>query len=311
MRMSKYHLAVLALITTNIIWGASPPIFKWALTEIPPFTFAFIRFILACLIILPFTIHKLNIDRRDLPKLAILAFFGFFLHIALLLFGLTLTASINSPIIASAAPIFLLIGSALFLKEKIKNKTIYGTIVSLLGVIIIILRPLIEQGLDASIIGNVLLLISTAAFVVYTILLKEYNFKYNAFTLTFWLFVITAIIYFPFFLWESAGTNIMSTLEVKAVIGIIFSAVLTSVVGYVFYNFAIQKIHASETGVFLYIDPIVTVIVALPLLGEKLTPSFLLGALFVFLGIFIAENRIHYHPLHKLFTKHPQHPDLE
>lgn len=303
MRLSKYHIAVLALIATNIIWGASPPIFKWALVEIPPFTFAFIRFILASFILLPFTIHNLKIDRKDIPKLAILAFFGFFLHIALLLFGLTLTASINAPIIASSAPVFLLIGSALFLKEKIMNKTIYGTVVSLLGIILIILRPLIEEGLNVSIIGNVLLLISTGAFVIYTILLKEYNFRYNSFTLTFWLFVITSLIYFPFFLWESAGANVFAAMDIKALIGILFGAVLTSVVGYVFYNFAIQKIPASETGVFLYIDPIITVIVALPLLGEELTPSFLLGALLVFIGIFVSENRIHYHPFHKLRTR--------
>lgn len=302
MKLSKYHLAVLALIATNIIWGASSPIFKWALTEIPPFSFAFIRFVLACLILLPFTLHKLQIDRRDLPKLAILSFFGFFLHISLLLFGLTLTASINAPIIASSAPVFLLIGSAVFLKEKIKSKTIYGTTVSLIGVILIILRPLIEEGLGVSIIGNILLLIGTIAFVIYTILLKEYNLRYSSATLTFWLFAITALIYFPFFLWESAGTNIMITLNFKAVIGVLFGALLTSVVGYVFYNFAIKKVHASETGVFLYIDPIVTVMVALPLLGEELTPSFLLGSLLVFLGIFIAENRLHYHPLY-LFKK--------
>jgi drug/metabolite transporter (DMT)-like permease len=305
MRLSKYHLAVLALIATNIIWGASSPIFKWALTEIPPFTFAFIRFLLSALILLPFTLHKLKIDKKDFPKLAILAFFGFFLHIGLLLFGLTLTASINAPIIASSAPIFLLIGSAVFLKEKIKSRTLYGTIISLFGVIIIILRPLIEQGLEASIIGNILLVIATTAFVIYTILLKEYNFRYNALTLTFWLFAITAFIYFPFFLWESAGSEIGATLHMKALIGILFGAIFTSVLGYVFYNFAVKKIPASETGIFLYIDPIVTIMVALPLLGEEITPPFIFGSILVFLGIFIAENRIHYHPIHKLRHQPP------
>ena len=46
MAKKNLHLAILAVIAANIIWGATPPIFKWALEEINPFTLAFFRFFL-------------------------------------------------------------------------------------------------------------------------------------------------------------------------------------------------------------------------------------------------------------------------
>jgi len=303
MRLSKYQLAVLALIGTNIIWGASVPIFKWSLTDIDPFTFAFIRFLLASLLLLPFTIHKLKINRHDVITYFVLAFFGFFIHISLLLFGLKISSSINSPIIASSAPIFLIIGSIFILKEKISQKVLMGTVISLIGVSIIILRPLFDHGLDGTILGNFLFLLSTISFVIYTILLKGHSFRNSAVTVTFYLFAFSTVIFFPFFLWESNTHNILYLLDAKALIGILFGAVFTSVLGYVFFNFAIRYVKANETGIYLYVDPIITVLIAVPLLGEHVTRSFIAGSVLVFFGILVAEKRLNYHPLHRLFDK--------
>lgn len=301
MRFSKYHFAVLALIGTNIIWGASIPIFRWSLESVTPFTFAFLRFFLATVMLLPFTLHQLKISRHDVISLFVLAIVGFFLHIGLLLVGLSTSSSVNSSVIATAAPIFLIMGSILFYKETVRTRIIVGTVISLLGVCIIILRPIIDVGLDGTITGNILFLLSTIAFVGYTFILKHYVTHLRPVTVTFYLFAFATLIFFPFFLMESSQHQVLQTLNQQALIGIVFGAVFTSIFGYLFYNFGVKYIKASEIGVFLYVDPLVTVLVAIPLLGEKITPAFLLGALFVFVGIYVAERRIHYHPIHKLF----------
>lgn len=303
-KLSKYHFAILALMGTNIIWGASVPIFKWSLQDMPPFTFAFIRFLLASLFILPFTMHRLKITRQDIISLFVLAFVGFFVHIGLLLVGLKISSSLNASIITTAAPVFLIIGSMIFLKEKVRLGVILGTILSLIGVIVIILRPIFDVGLDGTISGNILFVISTLSFVAYTFLLKNYSTHLKTTTVTFYMFAFSTLMFLPLFLMESASHNLFEFITFQSMFGILFGALLTSVAGYLFYNFAIRYIKASETGIFLYMDPIVTILVAIPLLGEKLTSFFLFGTLLVFVGIFIAERRIHYHPLHRLRKKY-------
>jgi drug/metabolite transporter (DMT)-like permease len=298
MKLSKSHLAVVAIVCTAVIWGASPPIFKWALQSVPPFTFIFVRFLLATVIMLPFTLHKLTVAKKDIPKLILLAFVGFTLHLPPIFIGLTLAPSINASVIATSAPIFLIIGSYFLLREKMHRKLVFGTIMSLLGVLLIIIRPLFETGMTGSMLGNLLFVVSTASFVLYTLLLKEFRLSYSSLTLTFWIFAFATVTFFPLYLWENQGSTLIIPLQ--GLIGILFGTVFTSVIAYMLFNFAIKYIHANEIGVYLYIDPFITVLIAIPLLGETVTLTFLLGAILLFAGIFIAEGRLHYHPLHKL-----------
>jgi drug/metabolite transporter (DMT)-like permease len=67
--------------------------------------------------------------------------------------------------------------------------------------------------------------------------------------------------------------------------------------------YGISKIDAQEVGIFSYIDPIVAVLIAVPLLSEYPTPLFFVGSLFVFTGIFLAEKRLHWHPFHRIRRK--------
>lgn len=303
MTLSKTQLAVLALIIANLIWGAAPPIFKWSFAEIQPFTLAFLRFFLASAIIYPFVRKKLKIHQEDWAILMFISVIGLTFHIAYYYIGLKLSSSINVPIISSAAPIFIIIGSTIFLHEKIKKKMVQGTLISLLGVIIIVLRPIFENGMDSSLIGNILFIVSMGLSVFYTLLLKEIAPKYNPLTLTFWIFFITSLSFLPLVFLESNNTSQLLSLDAKSIFGIIFGAVFCSVVAYTLQTFAIKYISANEVAVFSYVDPIIAIFIAKPLLGESITTTFLIGSILIFFGIFISENRLHYHPFHLLKPK--------
>lgn len=305
MKLSYYKHAVLALIFANIVWGVAGPIYQWALTDIPPFSFAFLRFFLAALILLPFTMHSLKIRRKDFFKIFMLAFVSIPLHIGYLYVGLTLSSSLNVAIISSAGPVFLLLGSFFYLREKLNPKLVTGLLISLMGVLLIIMRPIFENNghLDGSIVGNILFVISVITSTLYLIMLKKYSLKYNPFALNFWVFFIGSLLIFPFVIWELQGIQIANFLTFKVSLSLFYGAIFSSALAWVLYTYAIKYIRASEIGIFSYIDPIATVLVALPLLGEQITSIYIIGSAFVFLGIFIAEGRLHYHPLHLLRSK--------
>ena len=294
----KLYLAPLALVVTHMVWGASSPVFKWALEDISPFTLAFLRFFLATLILLPFTIHQIRVRIKDLGKLFLLGFVGFTLHIGLLFVGLSKTSSINVPIIASSAPVMLILASMLILREKVKPKILYGTLISLLGVGVIMMRPFLDNGLDGTFVGNLFVVASIVAFVIYTILLKEFQLKYSAVTMLFWMFAIAAITFFPFFFVETFPSVLVPRLTPQSAFGILFGAVFTSVIAYGGYNYAVKHMHVNQTGVFSYLAPIVAILTAVPLLGEHVTPTYIIGSILVFAGIFIAEIKLHHHPKH-------------
>ena len=300
MQLGKIRLAVLALILANIIWGASFPIYKWSLEVIPPFSFAFFRFFIGALIILPFVIRFLKVAKEDIPKLILISIISVTVQIPLLFFGLELSPSINAPIIISSGPIFLIVASVIFLKEKLKYKVLIGTLVSLLGVLAIILRPFLEGGLTGfGVLGNFLIFAATLCGVVQAIILKEITVKNNPLTVTFWMFLIGSIPLIPAVIWESNSFNLLE-INMQGAIGLIYGIILAAVLAHYFLAFGIKYIKASEVGIFTYVDPIATIIVAVPLLHEAITFPYLIGAALVFLGIFIAEGRLHWHPFQKL-----------
>lgn len=221
-------------------------------------------------------------------------------NISFFFLGLKTAPSINAPIIATAGPLFLLLSCFFILKEKIKPKIILGTLIGFCGVILIILQPLLETGRDGAIVGNLFFIIATISGVLHAVFAKKIMPFYKVSTVTFWTFFIGTLTFFPLMIIESQTKGLLVNLSFEGISGIIFGAIFSSLIAYYLYHFAIKNILAQEVGVFAYLDPIIAVIIAAPLLGEFPTPIYILGSVFVFLGIFIAEGRLPYHPIHKL-----------
>lgn len=298
--LSTTQKAVCALIIANIIWGAAPPIFKWVLTEIGPFTLAFFRFSIASLIILPFAYKKLRVAKKDIVRIILLGLTGITANISFFFLGLQHAPSINASIIGSAGPIFILLTSIFFLKENPKKKLIYGALIGLIGVLLIILKPLLQQGPSASVLGNLLLFFGMLSATAQVLIGRKILPFYPTATIVFYAFFIGAVTFLPLFYLETESDLIIKSFNAQVIIGITFGAILASSLAYFLYYTGIKKLSASESGLFLYIDPVITVLIAAPLLQEYPDIIFLAGTVFVFGGIFIAEGRINYHPFHKL-----------
>ncbi len=300
MLSGKIRISILVLIIANIIWGAEFPIYKIALKVLPVFTFAFFRFFLAALFLLPFVYKDLDLNRKNFWWLLSLGLISVAVVMPFLFFGLKLSPSINAPIIISAGPIFLIISSWIFLKEKITPKLVLGTLISFIGVMAIVLRPMLDSGGLGSILGNLFLLIVMACSVIQSLIIRKLSPSYKPLVLVFWMFFLGALPLLPLVMWESQTFDI-SSINLSAVVGLLYGIFMAGILSHYFLSYGLKYIKASEVGIFSYVDPIATIVIAIPLLHETITAAYLIGAFLVFFGIFIAEGRIHYHPLHKLF----------
>ncbi len=302
--VSKRRLAIYFLILANTFWGAAPPIFKWALENIDVASFAFLRFAIATILIFPFAIKKLKIELRDIPKLILFAFLGISINITFFLFGLKFAPSINASIIASAGPIFLIPAAFFLLKEKPKRKIISGIILSLIGVIIILIKPFLNNGVDDSLafLGNLFFFIAMLGMVGHTVIGRKMMKKYDPVTISFWSFLIGSITFLPQFIYSVSQRGFLPNIGFQGIIGLAYGIMFCSLIAYLFYFYALKHIDACEAGMFVYLDPVVSVIIAMPLLKEFPDTYYFLGASLVFAGIYFAENRINYHPF-KLLKK--------
>lgn len=296
---NKRKTAIIVLILANIIWGASLPIYKWTLTEIHPFMFAFLRFFISFLILIPFVIKNFKFDKRDIPKLIFASIVSITLQIPLLFFGLNLAPSINAPIIISAGPILLLGSSVIFLKEKVSRKLLAGTVISLFGVMVLMLNPALESGFSGAVLGNFFIFLATICSVIQALIIKKIIERNDALVTVFLTFVIGSLTLIPPTILEYNAVGLFA-FDIKAIVGIFYAVIFSSIIAHYFLFFGLKNVKVSETGIFTYVDPIATILVAIPLLHEVITESYLIATILVFLGIYIAEGRIHYHPFHLL-----------
>ncbi len=303
MRLSKTKKAVLALILANLIWGAAPPIFKWSLESTPLFTLGFIRFLFPVLLIPIFFRGSLAIKPKDFFKVFLMGLMLIPVNILFLFLGVKETLSLNAPIIGSAGPIFLMFGSLLFLKEKIKKRVLIGNMIGFIGILFIVLQPTVSKVNSDAVLGNFYIILSTLGVVLGTIFAKDIIKKYHPLTLTFWAFVIGTVSILPFFVHEVQTVGFLPVLNVQVIIGIIFGCIFSSLLAYFLFLWSLKYFPASEVGVFTYIDPVIGTIISMQLLQETITSIFLFSSFLVFFGIYIAEGRLHYHPFHRLFGK--------
>ncbi len=304
--MNTVQQGILALIIANAIWGFASPIFKWSLTNIPPFTLAFWRFFLAAIILGIYLRAKgeLIIPRltgRLWFKLVWYALTGITGNIIFFFLGLQKTLSVNAPVIASAQPLLIFLVAPFLLGETVRLRKKIGMVVGTLGIGAIVLEPLYYSGLDGDLVGNLYLVLATVFAVLATLTGRTLFRDRNPLLLMFWAFIIGFLSFLPLAVWETGSNpSLYALLDIKGLVGVGYGALFSSAAAYSLFAFGLSRISASESSMFAYIDPIAGTVLAYFMLHEPITLPFLIGSVLIFGGIFIAEGRINYHPIRKL-----------
>lgn len=292
---------LIALFTVSLIWGISSVVIKYTLDFIPPFSFLYIRFVLAS-IILYFLVdwkkHKylLNVKRKDFIKIFLIGALGSSVNLGLYFWGIKFTTASEATVIYSFSPILIVFGGVFLLKEKLTKLEIIGLLTTILGFSIVVFHPLLQSGnantSGTSFIGNFLVLLSVFAWASYSLISKNWfnhdksGERFSPIFITFISFFAGAITLIPFGLHEMLTTQID---YVKAFPGILYMTIFSTVIAYTFFEYGVKKIEVSQASLFQYIQPLFTIPLAMIFLGEKFSIYYILGGLLLAFGIYLSE----------------------
>lgn len=303
--MSARRKAIIALIIAHLIWGASTPILKLSLTTIPPFTLAVLRNFFTSMILLLFLSIKreqIVLDRQDVLPVLFWALCVVPVNIGLFFLGLKLSTAIDTAVISSTVPLFTALAAWLFFKEKIARTNLLGIIIAFLGTMVIIGTPLFSFGLGDGprTLGNLLNLFASVAWVAGTLVYKRFAQKYQPTMMTAIAFLVGFICLLPFAMLEIRNHPLwFDAVALPAYFGLFYAVVGNSIIAYSLFNYAFASVSATEANTVSYIMPVIAAVIAIPLLGEVITLPFILGSSIIALGVFLAETRHRWHPLHR------------
>lgn len=248
------------------------------------------RLIIASAVLFSFSkiIGKLNkIDKSDYRYLILLSFFEPFLYFIGETFGLQRVSPTVAAVMIATIPLFLPYVAFYFFQEKITKFKITGTVLSFIGVILVIVNN--DMKLNADIWGILMLLLAVFAAIGYTAVLKNLSHKYNAFTIVSWQSLLGLIGFLPlliiFEFEDSASTGIVW----DGIRPILFLAIFGSIFAFVLFTHSIKILGVTKSGVFSNGIPVLTSFFSFIFLGERLLGINYMGIIVVVFGLFLSQ----------------------
>jgi drug/metabolite transporter (DMT)-like permease len=297
--MSRTLQAHLALLAANIIYGVNYSIAKLAMPSyIKPFGFILLRASGAMVLfwIVSGLFIREKVDKKDIPRLAILGFFGVALNQMLFFKGLSMTTPSNAAIIMVSNPIITIILASLFLRERLSSFKLIGVLLGAAGVVLLLSDHKFSFGSD-TFVGDLLVLINSTSWAVYLILVKPLMMKYNTFTIVKWVFLFGFIYVLPFSYNEFTEVN-WSELPHKIWWAILFVVIATTFIAYILNTYALRALSPAVVSAYIYLQPFLAALFALyvvPLFDptaqlDSITVPKVISALLIFTGVYLVSK---------------------
>jgi len=275
-------------------WGASFIATKVSLRELFPLTVIVLRSTLGLAVMVTVVLWRrqtARVNSRDLGWLALLGFIGITFHQLLQAFALKTTTAINTGWIIALIPIFTAILAWLILKEHFGARKTLGIAIATLGALIVITRGNLHQlPWKYASIGDGLILVSAIIWALFTILSKRVIDRYPPTVFITYIMALGWLMLLPLFIIQSGWRSILN-LSTSGWASIIFLGVACSGLAYIFWYDALAESEASKVASFLYIEPIITVLVASSLIGEQVTWPSMVGGAIILLGVWMVNRK--------------------
>lgn len=294
--MRKTHFFVyMQLCIVAILWGGTFVAGRFIQSDMPSLLSATLRFSLGSiafivLLGLP-NIGWKRITIKQFWPILLLGFAGVFLYHLFFFYGLQLIPASRAALIVSLNPAMIAFLSFLIWRERITLKKSYGIALSIIGAMIVLLSHTNMQDRSSSIIGDLAIFGCVVTWGIYTVAGKNTIKSIGALhTVAYSIFIGTILLLISSIISPTVTWNHFELLTQTDIVSLLYLGILGSALAYVWYYQGIDQIGAANAGTFIALNPLTAVIAGYLLLNETISPSIILGGIFIITGI-ILTNR--------------------
>lgn len=286
-------LIYIASLFAIILWGMS---YIWTdqliALGIPIFYFVFVRIFLAGIVLFLFNTAYARIKRiqkQDLGKFLLLAFFEPFIYFICETFGLKLTGSPTlSAMVIATIPIFSVGAGIIFFKEKLNILNFFGILLSLCGIIMVVMAKG-ELG-EHFIWGVILLIIAVISEVGHASITKSLAGNYSSQTIVMYQFLIGSVYLLPLFIWKGLdGFEAKVYFDGDVWYPIICLSILCSSLAFSLWVSTIKNLGVAKSSIFSALIPVCAAIIAWLLGHEMLNSRQWLGIALSTVGVVLSQ----------------------
>lgn len=280
-----YHILAISIIA---IWGVTFINTKFLIINgLNPQEIFLLRFIIAYIGVWTFSPKKLLCDNwRDELTTALCGITGGSLYFWAENTAIQYSLVNNVAFIVCNAPLITLFLGMAFSKEIKATRTIIaGSLISILGVAMVIFNGSFILKLNP--IGDFLALVAAGAWAVYSLIMRDITKRYNATFLTRKVFFYGILTILPVFLFKPWQFPLENLAEPVVWMNLVFLGVIAALVCFVLWSIVIRELGALTSANYIYLSPVSTMIASAIFLQEPVTWISVLGSILILTGLFL------------------------
>jgi len=279
-----------------VIWGGTFIATKFALRDVSPASLVWLRFGMGVLILGATVIQRKQFalpKRAEWAYFALVGFLGVTFHQWLQATGLITAQATTTAWIVATIPIFTALLGWFFLKEKLRWLQIAGIGLATCGVLLIVSKgdlPALTSG-KFSTPGDFLILISAVNWAVFSILSRRGLAAHPPAQMMFYVMLLGWLFSSLWLFGFGPGWSEIPQISTTGWISILILGIFGSGLAYIAWYDALHVLPAAQLSAFIYIEPLVTVVIAASLLAEAMTAISMIGGVLTILGVYLVNRK--------------------
>jgi len=280
---------VAAVIASAFVWGTSFTVSKLALRSVPPLSLAWVRFVLASLILLIWLVaghEDLRLSRRTVGMMLLGGALGYTLNHIFENVGLALSTASEISLMMGVFPVLSLLVEGLVYHRRFSRTATAGILLSVVGVVLIVDPRSLGGGPDSRrLLGDGLVILSGICWAFYSILVKSLSHDYSARKTAMFQMLFGSIVLLPL---VGAFERPVFPIPASAIWAIMYLVVFCSVGGYSLYNYGVARMQSTQAVNILNLIPVFGVLTSWVLLHETASLVQLVGGAVVLAGVVLS-----------------------
>lgn len=292
-------LTELGLLVMAVIWGLNFAVLKYGTSVLEPIAYNAIRMSVGTVVLIGLAVAIAPMpNAADIRRLMLLGVLGHGVYQGLFIYGLARTRAGTAALVVAASPAVIAIVGRAFGVERIEKRAVLGIALSFVGIAIVVLgSSQSEHAGRGQVIGDLLILASVVAWAFYTTFLRDLTQRIEGVQIAAWTLLGGTL---PILL---VATPALLRTNFGGIAPITWGAVFYSGVGaiglaYLFWYRGVRVIGSTRTAMFAQLQPMVALLAAWPLLGERPTSWQIGGSAAVMGGLLLARSPTASEPAH-------------
>ncbi|MEZ4802589.1 MAG: EamA family transporter [Gelidibacter sp.] len=286
-------LVILAFFSIYVIWGSTYLLNKIAVTELPPFMLASIRFISAGTVI--FLIAKLmgmslKVTKQQLKNTAIAGFLFLTFGNGIIVWALKYVDSGFAALEISAQPLVVLILMRLFQGKKIKTMSILGVILGIVGIYLLVSQNQIVNR-EGSVMGMIMIFACMVSWATGSLFVGKADLPSNFFINTgFQMLTGGAMLLIASLIFGETWT-LPSTWGADVKWSMVILILFGSIVAFTSFNYLLRIVSPEKVATSTYVNPIIALILGWYFLNEQITTQSIVAAVILLTGVYFINTK--------------------